>query len=297
MQVPAGSNNVQASIYCRSTAGTALAGKVAADFALTYRRDGANVPIVLSNLAALTDAHTDGGIKEFGNSEYRLDLPDAAVAAGVTQVTVSGTVDGGVVLGYPIALDTSPSAGTGARVVVFTVTDSVTLAAISDATVRLYRTGSLDRVVSTNASGVATLYCDVDATWSYTVTHPTYTGATGTQVVDGNEAVSVALTVAFIAPSEAGFVTGYWKTYGQGSEVEAGVTHYLQIQQGPGTAGISLDNAKRSAVSGGDGVVQFLGIPWGAAVVVWRGTSKPQGPFTAPSSGTTWAIDGVLGSP
>ena len=104
MQVPAGSTNVQVPIYARATSGAALTGKVAADFALSYRRDGAAVSIALSNLTALTDAHSDGGIKEVGNGEYRLDVPDAAFAAGASKVTIGGTVDGGVVLGYPIEL-------------------------------------------------------------------------------------------------------------------------------------------------------------------------------------------------
>jgi hypothetical protein len=110
MQITAGSTDVQIPIYCRTSTGAALTGKVAADFALTYRRAGANVSISLSNLTALTDAHSDGGIKEVGNGEYRLDLPDAACAAGVNQVSVGGTVAGGVVLGYPIALDNTWSA-------------------------------------------------------------------------------------------------------------------------------------------------------------------------------------------
>ena len=95
---------MQVPIYARATSGAALTGKVAADFALSYRRDGAAVSIALSNLTALTDAHSDGGIKEVGNGEYRLDVPDAAFAAGASKVTIGGTVDGGVVLGYPIEL-------------------------------------------------------------------------------------------------------------------------------------------------------------------------------------------------
>jgi len=105
MQILAGSTNVQIPVYARTTAGAALTGKLAADFSLSYRRDGANVAISLSDLTALTDAHTDGGIKEVGNGEYRLDVPDAAFAAGATKVTIGGTVAGGVVLGYPITLD------------------------------------------------------------------------------------------------------------------------------------------------------------------------------------------------
>jgi len=104
MQIVAGTTDISIAIYARATSGTALTGKTSGDFVLTYRRAGANVPISLSDLAELTTPHADGGIKEVGNGEYRLDLPDAACAAGASQVTVGGTVDGGVVIGYPVSL-------------------------------------------------------------------------------------------------------------------------------------------------------------------------------------------------
>ena len=280
MQVPAGSINVQMSLYCRSVTGTALTGKVAADFALTYRRDGVNVAIVLADLTALSDDHTEGGIKEVGNSEYRLDLPDAAVAAGVTQVTVNGTVAGGVVLGYPIALDTSPSAGTGARSVVFTVTDAVTLAAIQDATVRLYRTGSLDRVGTTDASGQVTLYCDVDATWSYIVTYPTYDSSSGTVVVDGNEAVPVELSTTYSTPStDADSVTVRWRVK-KTNRAWAGLneaTIYIQIIDGPGTDGIIWhgDNSDfDSQTTNASGYVEFTNVPVPCTLGVRTGSGR-----------------------
>jgi hypothetical protein len=62
------------------------------------------VALSLSDLAAIDSAHNDGGMYEIGNGEYRLDIPDAACASGVPAVSVQGTVDGGVVLGYPISL-------------------------------------------------------------------------------------------------------------------------------------------------------------------------------------------------
>jgi hypothetical protein len=107
MQVIAGKTDVSISIYARTLSGSALTGKVAADFALTYRRAGVNVALPLSDLASIDAAHTDGGLYEVGNGEYRLDIPDAACATGANQVSVTGTVDGGVLLGYPIQLDAS----------------------------------------------------------------------------------------------------------------------------------------------------------------------------------------------
>jgi hypothetical protein len=72
---------------------------------LEYRREGAaSTDITEATLAALTTAHTDGGFLHIGNGYYRLDLPDAACASGVTGVLVHGTVTGMVVIGCYIQL-------------------------------------------------------------------------------------------------------------------------------------------------------------------------------------------------
>ena len=97
--------DVSIDIRAMTAAGAALTGKVAADFTMWYRRDAAKVAIVLSDLALLTTAHTDGGIKEIGDGWYRLDLPDAACATGANRVAIGGTVDGGVVVSAPVTID------------------------------------------------------------------------------------------------------------------------------------------------------------------------------------------------
>lgn len=75
--------------------------------ALWYRREGAaQTAITEVALAALTTAHTDGGIEHIGDGYYRLDLPDAACASGVTGVMVGGTVTGMIVIGTYIELAT-----------------------------------------------------------------------------------------------------------------------------------------------------------------------------------------------
>jgi hypothetical protein len=66
---------------------------------LWYRREGAaKVSITEVALAALTTAHTDGGIEHIGDGYYRLDLPDAAFATGANGLMVGGTVTGMVVI-------------------------------------------------------------------------------------------------------------------------------------------------------------------------------------------------------
>lgn len=78
---------------------------VTVGIALWYRREGgAKVAISDTNLAALTTAHTDGGLKHVDDGYYRLDLPDAAYATGANHVQVGGTVTGMVVLGGRVKL-------------------------------------------------------------------------------------------------------------------------------------------------------------------------------------------------
>ena len=77
---------------------------------LKYRREGAaNVDITEAALAALTTAHTDGGVEQIGNGYFRLDLPDAAVATGVDGVMVHGVATGMVIMGCYIHLRRMPA--------------------------------------------------------------------------------------------------------------------------------------------------------------------------------------------
>ncbi len=77
-----------------------------AGIALWYRRGatGAKTTITPAALAALTTAHTDGGIEHIDDGYYRLDIPDAAFATGVDYVQIGGTLTDMIVLGvsHPI---------------------------------------------------------------------------------------------------------------------------------------------------------------------------------------------------
>lgn len=71
-----------------------------AGLALWYRRDGeTKTAITPATLSALDAAHSDGGVLHIDDGYYRIDLPDAAVADGASEVLIGGTVTGGVVLG------------------------------------------------------------------------------------------------------------------------------------------------------------------------------------------------------
>jgi len=70
-----------------------------------YRREGAvSVDIVEAIRATLDAAHADGGFLHINDGYYRLDLPDAAVAAGANGVMVAGAVTGMIVIGCYVPL-------------------------------------------------------------------------------------------------------------------------------------------------------------------------------------------------
>jgi hypothetical protein len=109
-QVTKGSTDVSEVIrIVDSTDGTPETGVVfnTAGIDLWYRREGAaKTSITEATLSALTDAHSDGGFLHIGDGYYRLDLPDAAVAAGTAStVSIGGTVTGMVVIGTRLQLN------------------------------------------------------------------------------------------------------------------------------------------------------------------------------------------------
>jgi hypothetical protein len=80
---------------------------LSAGIALWYRRTGgAKVAISLSDLGSVGAAHSDGGMIEIDDGVVRLDLPDAAFAAGATSLVVGGAITDGVVVSQEISLPT-----------------------------------------------------------------------------------------------------------------------------------------------------------------------------------------------
>lgn len=69
-----------------------------------WRPGGTKQPITPAELTGLNDAHDDGGIILIGDGVYRLDLPDAAVAAGVDRVVWGGSVPDGIIMGGAMQL-------------------------------------------------------------------------------------------------------------------------------------------------------------------------------------------------
>ena len=70
-----------------------------------YHREGAaKVSLTESDLSALTDAHSDGGILHISDGEYRVDFPDAAFATGANYVDVGWGATGMVGFGGRVRL-------------------------------------------------------------------------------------------------------------------------------------------------------------------------------------------------
>lgn len=131
IQLRRNAGSVDVSVVIRiidSTDGTPETGVVfnTSGIDLQYRREGAaNVAITEATLSALTDAHADGGFLHIGNGYYRLDLPDAACAAGAPGVLVHGTVTGMIVIGCYVELVTRGLArGVALPKFTFLMTDS-----------------------------------------------------------------------------------------------------------------------------------------------------------------------------
>jgi len=94
--------SVQIAAWTTATGAPVTITEATAGLALWYRRGvaGAKVAITADDLATLETAHADGGLLVIAGAEHRLDLPDAAIAAGVLTVSWGGsatgiTIDGG----------------------------------------------------------------------------------------------------------------------------------------------------------------------------------------------------------
>lgn len=88
----AGATDTSIDVQIVDDTGLPVTGLVAATFpTIKYSKGtGADTTITLSDLSALTDAHSDGGVKERGEGVYRLDLTDAVSSAVAPAVKIRG---------------------------------------------------------------------------------------------------------------------------------------------------------------------------------------------------------------
>ena len=85
---------LQAVTVADGTNATSIAYNSAGIAVWYARQGGAKTTITPVTLAALTTAHTDGGLLHVGDGVFRLDVPDAAFAAGASTVVVGGMATG-----------------------------------------------------------------------------------------------------------------------------------------------------------------------------------------------------------
>jgi hypothetical protein len=90
MRITPGATDQSVHVHMSAADGTDKTDLVAATMTVKYNRgNGALVTVtLLSDLAAIDSAHSDGGVKHVQGGDYRIDLPDAAWVAGVTAVRV-----------------------------------------------------------------------------------------------------------------------------------------------------------------------------------------------------------------
>ncbi|MFA4972519.1 MAG: hypothetical protein WC683_07880 [bacterium] len=89
-----------------------------------WREGGTKTAITEATLASVDAAHSDGGFIHVADGVCRLDLPDAAFAAGSGKfVAWGGTITGMIVIGGTVELEDENLSGLSARVPT-TLTDS-----------------------------------------------------------------------------------------------------------------------------------------------------------------------------
>lgn len=206
---------------------------------LWYRREGAiSVDITEAALTALTDAHSDGGLEPINDGWYRLDLPDAACAAGATGVQIGGTVTGMVVLAPYIELvayDPQDAVRLGLTALPNAAADAAGGLPISDAggldldailadTNELQTDwangGRLDLIVDATLADTNEVQLKLAGTGAVTLASLTVDGAT---TLTGNVALAAGLTITQSTLNAAGVsITGNGNSVGM--EVVGGST-------------------------------------------------------------------------
>lgn len=157
--VKAGQTSVSTDVLLLSAVdGSELTGKVAGDFTLSYRRQGAaRVAVTPVVLAALTTAWASGGVKEDMGGLYRIDFPDAAFATGVDYVMLEAFVTGSQIFHERIPLETSGAAEVKTETALIKTDTTAILAAVAaqfDQTAAAHNTaGTIGFAI--NAAGTA----------------------------------------------------------------------------------------------------------------------------------------------
>ncbi len=188
------------------------------------------------------------------------------------------------------------AAPTGAREVNVTVTDGTN--PLENATVRLTE-GAFTTSIITDGSGVATGGFD-DATYAVSITKAGYSFAGTSLVVDGDKTPTYAMSSVTVSlPTNPAQSTGTIRCYNEQGVVESGVNVSVQVQKGPGTAGLSYDSALWSVASNVNGDASFVGLVQGAVYRAYRGSETNETEyfeFQVPVGRSSFLITELIGS-
>ena len=121
-EVVGGTTNVSMTVrIIDATDGTPEQGVVSdtSGIEFWYARQGATLTAITeATLTGLVAAHADGGIRHIDDGEYRLDLPDAAIATGVDWVQVGGAVTGMIIIGPIMRIIDAPALSSQADTII-----------------------------------------------------------------------------------------------------------------------------------------------------------------------------------
>lgn len=207
-----------------------------------YRRQGGlKVSLTESDLSALNDAHSDGGLLHISDGEYRVDFPDAAFASGADYVDVGWGATSMVGFGGRvrlIAANLEDSVRLGLTALPNAAADGAGGLPVSDAGGLDLDTllGYLTAAVAT-ASALSTAQSDLDT-------------------LTGSDGVTLATSQPNYAPAVAGDNMGTVSAVTGGINTGAGTITTLD---GLGTAQDSQHSTTQSAISA-------LSIPSAASV-------------------------------
>jgi hypothetical protein len=190
---------------------------------------------------------------------------------------------------------TGGNQGTGARIVTITVRDS-SASPVEAATVRVYRAGETYAGV-TNASGVTSFSLD-DATFTVAITAAGFSFTPVSLVVSGNVSQTYTLTsTGGVTPSVAPRTTGFWTVNDLNGVAQAGAQVTIQASSPPpGSTGLAMEDAPRTATADNQGVVQFNNLVKGATYIVYRtGSSRKYNIVVPSTAGDSTPMGSIVG--
>ena len=185
--------------------------------------------------------------------------------------------------------------GSGARIVTITVRDS-SASPVEAATVRVYRAGETYAGV-TNASGVTSFSLD-DATFTVAITAAGFSFTPVSLVVSGNVSQTYTLTsTGGVTPSVAPRTTGFWTVNDVNGVAQAAAQVTIQASSPPpGSTGLAMEDAPRTATADNQGVVQFNNLVKGATYIVYRtGSSRKYNIVVPSTAGDSVALGSIVG--